>query len=927
MKRSMLKRTALRDIRQTFGRFMAILAIMALGVGFFSGVRETTPSMVNTMNRFLEEQQFYDYRLISSMGWDKSAVEAFRDRADVRFAEGSSTLDVLWRRGDTDHVLKTHMMPENINGIELTEGRLPQNNSECVIDADTWLKIGDKISISEENSDSVSDMFKVKEFTVVGRAYSSQYINFERGSTSIGNGDVSGFVYIPESAYDSDYYTEIFIRFDHSYEIYSQEYKDMMDSKEAQWEELAQAQADARYNRLYSDARAELDEGYEELENSRNDGENQLSEAKVGLDAAKAELNAAKAQLDEQAEMFEGLPEGYASGNAEFDAGLAAYRQGLADYESGLADYETGLADYEASEADLQQQIANAEADLAEGENQLNKLKKPTVYLMNRNTNIGYACFESDSEIVEQVARVFPVFFILVAALVCITTMSRMVEEQRTQIGMLKALGYSRGRIMGKFMFYSGAASIIGCLLGFFAGTYTLPQIIWITYRLMYIELEMSYFFDPVLCVLTAAAALVCSLGTTWISCRVELSETAASLMRPKAPKAGKRVFLERIGFIWNRMKFLHKVSVRNIFRYKGRFFMMIVGIGGCTALLLTGFGLKDSIAGFAQSQYDNVEIADGQAYFNSSDAEKAERTLAEKAEKYAAFHTSAWDILYGDHVKSISLNVAEDFSAFEGLADYHGEDGERLTYPGVGEAVVSQSVCERYGAEPGKTVTLRNGDMEELRVKVTGVFENHVYNYVVISGETYRSQLGRTAGANTAYVNLRLDGRSTEEAAAELSKMSEISAFSNFNSLKERLSGMMNSLNYIVLVIIVCAAGLAFIVIYNLTNINITERTREIATIKVLGFTRRESSAYVLRENLALTAIGVTAGCIAGIFLHKFVMGQIVVDMVHFSVRIEPVSFVFSIVLTFLFNMAVNLFMNVKLERINMAESLKEID
>ncbi len=821
MKRSMLRRTTLRDIRQTFGRFMAILAIMALGVGFFSGVRETTPSMVKTMNRFLEEQQFYDYRLISSIGWDKSTVEVFRDQPDVRFAEGSSTLDVLWNKGGTDFVMKTHMMPENINGIRLTEGRLPLNDSECVVDCDAGLKIGDKLCISEDNAGSAADSFNVREFTVAGCAYSSQYINFERGSTSLGSGNVRGFVYIPESAYATDFYTEIFIRFDHSHEIYSQEYKDMIDSKETKWEELAQAQADARYDRLYGDLIAMAEAGQSELE----------------------------------------IPE------------------------------------------------------------------KPTVYLMNRNINIGYACFENDSEIVEQVARVFPVFFILVAALVCVTTMSRMVEEQRTQIGMLKALGYSRGKIMGKFMFYSGAASVSGCLLGFFAGTFALPRIIWMTYRLMYIGLDMKYFFDPFLCVLTTAAALVCSLGTTWISCRVELSETAASLMRPKAPKAGKRVFLERIGFIWNRMKFLHKVSVRNIFRYKGRFFMMIIGIGGCTALLLTGFGLKDSVAGFAPAQYENVEIADGQAYFNSGDAGAAEKILTEKAEKYASFHTSAWDILYGDRVKSISLNVAEDFGAFEGLVDYHGEDGGKLAYPGVGEAIVSQSVCERYDAEPGETITLRNADMEELRVKVTGVFENHVYNYVCINGETYRQQLGRPADTNTAYVNLRLDGMTRAEAAAKLSGTAKISRFTNFSELKERLSNMMKSLNYIVLVIIVCAAGLAFIVIYNLTNINITERTREIATIKVLGFTRHEASAYVLRENLVLTAIGVAAGCVAGIFLHRFVMGQIVVDMVQFSVKIEPMSFVFSVILTFLFNMAVNLFMNLKLEKINMAESLKEID
>jgi len=549
--------------------------------------------------------------------------------------------------------------------------------------------------------------------------------------------------------------------------------------------------------------------------------------------------------------------------------------------------------------------------------------------VLGRNTNIGYACFESDSEIVAQVARIFPIFFILVAALVCMTTMSRMVEEQRTETGVLKALGYSEASIMGKFMFYSGLAAVIGCVLGFAVGTVLFPRVIWMTYELMYLNLPMRYLFDKKMAAAALAASLLCSIGTTWISCRVELRETAAQLMRPRSPKAGKRVLLEYIPFIWEKLKFLHKVSIRNIFRYKKRFFMMIIGISGCTALLVTGFGIKDSIAGFAEVQYDTIQTADAQAGFKTENGdipENVRELLAEDADGYLPMYTGSWDLLYGKKVKSITLNAPEDYSDFGKYFDLHTESGETVSPPQEGEAVVSHSVSERYNVKKGDEIVLRNEDMKELHLKVTGVFENHVYNYVFTTFGTLEKQLGTSQELNSAYIDFPSDA-DVREAAKELSRNSSVTVVTQFQDLKVRLSKMMSSLDYIVLIVIVSAAGLAFVVIYNLTNINITERVREIATIKVLGFFRRETSAYVLRENIALTAIGTAVGLVLGIFVHRFVMAQIVVDMVEFSVRIKPESFVYSAVLTFLFNFIIDLFMEIKLERINMAESLKSVE
>jgi len=907
---SAVRKNALREIRGTFGRFFAIMAIIALGVGFFTGVRIVTPAMVNTVNEFLDENQFYDYRLLSSIGWEEEDVEDFKSRPEVRCAEGSYTLDIL-TAGSREYVLRAHSLTDNINGIRLKEGRLPQNENECVIENGKF-KIGGTITLSEDNSDSVKNALKSDKFTIVGSADSSMYINFERGTTSVGNGEISAFVYLPKEAFDLDVYTEVYVRFAQDLEIYSDEYETFMEGRDKKWEDYCRERADLRYDELYSEAEDKLSDGRAELEKNRADGQEKL-------DKAKSDLDSGKAQLDEQLAQLEQIK----------DIAPDQYSAGMEQYNAAYADYEKGLADYESSKADFDKQIADAEAELKKGENDLSSLKKPDIYVLDRNTNIGYACFESDSEIVAQVARVFPIFFILVAALVCMTIMSRMVEEQRTQIGVFKALGYSEGTVMGKFIFYAGLAAIIGCVLGYSLGTYIFPKIIWKTYTLMYIQLPIGYLFDKQLALIALAVSLICSVGVTWFSCRVELSETAASLMRPKAPKAGKRVLLEYVTPVWKRLKFLQKVSIRNIFRYKKRLFMMILGIGGCTALLVTGFGLKDSIAGFAETQYSEIQVADASANLrNVGDVlpEELTNVLNENTEDYTLLYTGAWDLLYGKKVKSVTVNAADSFDNMEKYFDLHTVKGEKLIPPAEGEAIVSHSIAERYGIKKGSMMKLRDENMRELNVKVTGVFENHVYNVVFLGRETMEKQLGESVPVNYAFLNFK-EGADTYKTTAALSKNGNITAVMVFADLKERLSKMMSSLDYIVLIVIVCAAGLAFIVLYSLTNINITERVREIATIKVLGFFRHETSSYVLRENLALTAFGTVVGLGVGILLHAFVMAQIRVDLVDFSVRILPKSFLFSTLLTFLFNFIVDLFMVLKLERINMAESLKSIE
>jgi ABC-type antimicrobial peptide transport system, permease component len=515
-----------------------------------------------------------------------------------------------------------------------------------------------------------------------------------------------------------------------------------------------------------------------------------------------------------------------------------------------------------------------------------------------------------------------------------------MVEEQRGQIGTLKALGYSNIDIIKKYTVYSGTAAIIGCVSGYALCIFLFPYIIWVAYQMMYIDIPLIYIFDWKLATISLIVSLACSVGTTLISCRYELGETAASLMRPKAPKPGKRVFLERVPFIWNRMKFLHKVSIRNILRYKRRFFMMVVGISGCTALLLTAFGIKDSVAGFAEAQYGNIQTADAELTFKNADGDIAPQeiidTLNTDSEEYMLIHAAVWDLLYGDNVKSVNLiapglssetdksiytessgKYTDDFNHFFKLNDL---DGNPLSLPSSGEVLVSISISRRYKIHVGDNITLRDEDMNEIHAVVTGIFKNHVYNYVIVSPDDLHNDI------NGAYINYP-SGSDIHKMQSHLSDCEDTVYVTVFEDFKERMSKMMSSLDYVVLIIILSAAGLAFVVLYNLTNINITERIREIATIKVLGFYQNETAQYVFRENVILASIGMLVGLGLGILLHKFVMSKIIVDMVYFNETIKPMSYVYSMLLTLLFTFLVNLVMRRKLDTINMAESLKSVE
>lgn len=1140
MSSGMIK-TTIREIKQSFGRYMAIMAIVMLGVGLFTGLKATTPAMIVTENDYLLEQDFFDFRLLSTMGFDEGSVEELKELAEIADAEGAVSVDALCSFGEgNETVYKFHTVPETINRVVLTAGRMPEAADECLLDAALYREdaIGRQITVTDSNDEDILEMFKTRTFTAVGIVRSPYYINFERGTTSIGEGKVSAFLYVPQDAFDCDYLTELYATTKLRYNVYTDEYTDYIDGLQDKLEDKNRQLVQARYERITGEAKEKIDDAQKELDDKKAEAEEELADARQkildgeeeladaekeiadakkkiadgkkeiaeheqelidgekeivdgeweilvneqeiadaeeevkaaewklftgsqkladgrrALEAGKAELAAQEKEMTEQmtgllgqveiltergkelqaqldnsengnnsltqdeikgiqaeldgiqknlgelqaaiqlaqsqieagkpqleaakaeiaakeqeirkgeeelesgrkqiAEADKEIEDGkrkleeakieLANGRAELEEGreelekaktdlAKAEREladGMADLEDGKADLEDAKTEYADAEAEFEEEVADAQRKIDDARKELADIEEPEDYVLTRETNIGYACYESDSNIVAAIADVFPVFFFLVAALICMTTMNRMVEEQRTQIGVLKALGYSNAAIMGKYLFYAGSAAAVGAVIGCLGGTWLFPKVIWMGYGIMYSMGDIRYYFDGKAALLSLAAALFCSMGAAYFSCRHELYSAPANLIRPKAPKNGKRIFLERITFIWRRMKFLHKVSMRNIIRYKKRFFMMILGISGCTALLLTGFGIKDSVTNVADMQYNEIQIFDIGVTLSdkakAADREGLEEKSGELLAQVVWRYEESVDLDFKGKTKSVYLEVPEEADAMEGFLDLHTKSGEDIVYPGRGEAVLTEKMAETLGVGIGDEVTFRDNDMNSFAVTVSGLCENFVYNYIYISKETYAEQMGRAPEYRSAYALVK-DGVDVHEAAAAVSDLENVLSVSVTADMRERIATMMESMDYIVLLIIVCAGSLAFIVLYNLTNINITERIREIATIKVLGFYAKETADYVFRENLVLTGFGAAAGLGLGKWLHWFVMYQIKIDMISFKTTITPISYVWSLLFTFAFAMFVNGIMYFKLEKINMAESLKSIE
>ena len=1314
-----------REIRYTRSRFMSILILVALAVAFLSGLRSTAPDMKNTCDTYLDQQNFMDIQVMSTLGLTEEDLEALLDQPGIADGEACWAIDAYAQSPDLDIVAKVYSLPQRLNTITLTDGRMPEAADECVVEEHLLellnLEIGDTLTLA--TSGDYEDALMVDTATIVGVVISPLYISVERGTSTLGTGQVAAYLYLPREAFDLDYYTALYLTVDGAAEetAFSTEYDDLVDGvvdaleplgkeraqlrreslvdeateklDEAQAElddakaeaeqELSDAEAelaDARKElddgwaeyldgvntfdqeiadaeqeiadgeqeladalvelndgqKELADARKELDDGwaeyydgleeyqenkkkvedawdeyydglaeyqdgkeqlegaYRQLINGENsywsgkeqldqfvqsylltnprlssygssdalgnalraegsaggpahnavngalsdiqsqisslktavatldeleaaqpklestiagldtqisalkeqiaaleaqgdgetpdpaaggdlapdggaagtdpaalsavllrsdgelealkqrlaaaeaqklqleeqlaqteagldqidqtlaaqglnrtsarqtlatleaasgqipasasalrrnyeqlasakkqledgwaeywDGEEELDDAKRQLDDARAELKDADAELaDGKAELDDALAE-LNDGEADYADGLREWQDGKAEYEDGLvelqdardtlaeeradgleeladarrelndgeAEYADGYQEYLDGKAEADEKIADAENELADARRKIADIGSSEWYILSRDSNPGYLGFGQDADRMGNLASVFPVLFFLVAALVCLTTMTRMVDDQRVQIGCLKALGYTRWTISRKYLGYGLLPALIGGALGLAIGFTLFPKMIFTAYQIMYDVPDIELTFYPGISAAAVGAAVACTTVSTLAACLATLADTPANLMRPRAPKAGKRVLLEYIRPLWRRMSFNQKVTARNLLRYQKRFWMTVIGIGGCTALIIAGFGIRSSLLTTMSRQYEDI-------YHYTAQLSVSDNLLDTERSAIDRYLSESDDVV--DSLPCLLTSVTAESSTYSTTAyleaadpDRLGDfvtlrtmDGQPLTVPEDG-AIIDQKLSELLDVGPGDTITV-DGDIRA-EVRVAAVTEHYLAHFIYLSPAYYEEIFGEDYKDTAFLLTLTSSDQALCDAVfSDLMALQGVQSATRMETTRDTYLSSMERIDFVVVIVILSAAALAMVVLYNLSNINITERKRELATIRVLGFYDREVSAYVNRENVVLTAVGIALGCVLGHFLHVWLVKSVEIDLMMFGRDTDPMAYVWSALLTALFSAAVSLLAHRKMKGIDMVESLKSAE
>ena len=1281
------------EIRKSKARFISIFLIVALGVAFFSGIQAASPDMRFSGDAYYDEALLMDLKVVGTLGLTEDDVEALKKIEGVESAEGAYGTDVICGEGEDQKVLHVESLNKSVNQIKAKKGKIPEKKGEIFLDREyafaRGYEVGDSIKLKQEEEGLLLE----ENYTVCGIGTSPLYISFNRGNTTLGSGEISGFAYVTPENFDQEVYTQIYLRFHGSEDLtsYTDAYDNLIEKVQSTVEGIEKERCEIRYNDVkeeaedalkeaekelkdgekelkdgkkelkdgekeFADAKKEVEDGekeladakkkiedgkkeladgkkkisdgQEQLETAKNqaaDGQSQLNAAKEKIsagwtefyanqdkvdagqeelfaakeelakgketiaegkklleeqkknledkqkeiEAGKAAIPAAREELNTQKQMCEEGLKAVEAGEAELSKGEAAlfglkeqlsgltsqydslhtelenvqaqlstvrsryeeavnsgtaaeeelnallnqisvleekegslsvqaetlrsqvetlkatvteteqtitaqkqtFAQKRAELEGALSEISSGLISLEEKEQQLmqaenqiqagqkeiekgfaelkkqeeklpaaeeeiskneklleesQKQLDAAEKTLSEGQSELDvqaeklaaawsqisesektlsegqaeiaanekkisdgekeieenekklsdgkkeikenekkledarkeiedgekeladgkkeyedakkeieELEEPEWLITDRNDLPEYSDYGDNADRIRNIGQVFPVIFFLVAALISLTTMTRMVEDQRTQIGTLKALGYSKFAIMSKYINYALIATVGGSICGVLIGEKVLPYIIISAYGIMYHNMasNLQIHYEFTYAVTASVAAVVCTLGATLFSCYRELSETPASLMRPPAPKEGKRVLLERITFFWKHLSFSWKSTLRNLFRYKKRLFMTIFGIAGSMALMLVGFGIQDSIMDIALRQYSKLQHYDG-TIISDEDAGKKEREKLEKflqederILRYTDVQFTKMETPAGKSNLSVYVYVPENLENFkEDVTLQNRRTKEQYELSDAG-AAISEKTAKLAGLSVGDMITLIQ-DNKPYQVKVDLITENYMGHYIYMTPKVYEEAFHKKPDFENIIFTVKDEAKENmEQVGNEILEFPAALSISYTSSLADQLDRMLSTLGTVIVVLIVSAGMLAFVVLYNLNNINITERQRELATLKVLGFYDQEVSQYVFRENVLLTIIGVIAGAAFGILLHRYVITTVEVDAVMFGRNIKPLSFLYSALFTCGFSVFVNMVMHFKLKKIDMVESLKSVE
>ena len=1209
MKKNILRKDFIIEIKKTMGRFVSIFFIVALGVAFYSGIRASEPSMRITADQYFDDSELMDLKVMGTMGLTKADIKAIGKVSGIEAVEGGYSKDVLCPVGDNEKVVHMLSKEKNFNQVSVVEGRLPEKAGECLVDEDflsyTDLKVGDTVTFHSGDGEALTDSLVTDTYKIVGIGNSPLYISFGRGSSTIGTGEISGFVVVDKASFDMDVYTEAYVKVSGAEEktAFTDEYNNLSDAAKEAVSAIEEERCAVRKQEIVDeanekladsektvneksqeleDAKKELESGKskaaEELEKAKQqltdgeagladakqqiaDGETQLADAKAQLndkqaqlDSAEAQYESGKAQLDQKEQELAAAEQTYlsnyakympfitagkaqiaagrtqiADGKKQLDEGLAPLKQlrdGLDGIEDGISQCDSGMAEvqkqldgmdsdvyqeyvkipeedrneeqqayvnkwenlnaqfagiqaqktqletaksgllaqagftteadldaqitsltaqrdeldkkeaallgqeqtlaaqeeellsagrqitdgksqiaaarsqldstksqitdgkaqilsawallnekedalnaskaqlasgeqeladgrskYEQAAKEAEEQITDGQAKITDGEKQLTdakqqiadakaeikKIENPKWYVQTREDALTeYQGYGDNADRMRSIGKVFPVLFFLVAALISLTTMTRMVEEQRVQIGTMKALGYGKAAIAGKYIGYALIATLGGSIFGVLAGEKILPFIIIYAYMILYKHLpailvpyHMSYALQA------SVIAVACTLIATIASCYKELAAEPAELMRPAAPKQGKRILLERIGIIWKHLNFTWKSTVRNLIRYKKRFFMTIFGIGGCMALMVVGFGLKDCIYEIVSLQYEKVQFYDAATYMSDDISEENRQQLHDYLDQNADIKETIEARMQKTDVKSASgkktlyLMVPSDNEKIEDFLSFHSRTNKDEVYSlKKDEVILTEKMASLLNVKVGDELTIEDEDRGDQTVTVGAICENYMSHYLYLSPEKYEELYGVPAEYNTIIYSVK-DGKDDqiEKIGTKLLSMDGVLNVSYTSSIEGRLDDMLRSLNLVIVVLIVSAGMLAFVVLYNLNNINITERQRELATLKVLGFYDGEVASYVYRENILLTIIGSVVGMVLGNLLHRYIILTVEVEEAMFGRQIHWQSYLYSFLFTVAFSLFVNWVMFYKLKKIDMVESLKSVE
>lgn len=819
MKTKLLKHIFMK-IKDNYKRFLSLICMAFLGVGFYAGIQSSSPDMLKTLDNFYDENNVYDISVISNVGLTEDDLLKLSKIKNVELAINIQEKDTYLEIEENNYVVKLIEYNSQMNNVYIKEGRLPKNNNEVSVDnallENNNLKLGDSITIDG------------KKYSIVGNVISPLYFSAERPNSNLGSGKVDYYIYVYNGSLDLEAYSNIYITVKGAkkYLTNSDSYKKLINNVKKYIDLIKDKQQDIRYDELYSD-------------------------------------------IIETSEMY-----------------------GISIDESNFI--------------------------------------KPKWYIYDRLDNTSYKELINASDNLKKIGNIFPIIFFAISVLVSLISMMRMIEEDRVENGTLKSLGYNSFHITLKYVIYSLLATTIGSSVGAIFGSYMIPSVIWNIYKKIFFIPKFIYLLKSDYNALGLWICILCICGTSVIVCIKNLREVPANLMRPKAPKSGKKILLERINFIWKKLKFSDKITIRNIFRYKSRVITTVLGIAGCTSLILAGFGLKDSIKDVTDFQFNNIIKYDKLLMTNESinqiDIEK-ELLNDDKVENFTNVNTQNIKVLFNDEEQEVTMITPDDFNSIsKSISLIDLKTNNVIDNISDNSCIISEKTAKLLDIDVGDKISLLDNDNNKYDIKVSYIIKNYINQYLYINKNTYNN-LFNNYKINSILISLKDEDKNSKEFDKKYISNGYALTIVDNDDIKSSMNDMLSSIDSIVAILIIAAASLAFVVLYNLSNINISERKREIATLKVLGFYPSEVDKYINRETVLLTILGIGIGLLFGSYLSHFIISTCEPDYIMFDRHVYTLSYFYSLFITIIFTIIVTIVTHFNLKKINMVTSLKNVE